>query len=332
MDKKRQIVFNLNNFLLAFSKAFNTKKATFIALNIAKELNFSNEKLADICSFNLAYPLGVKALENFDFLDKANLNDELFLEISNISQKLAYNFDFSIFKKDLEDKIKDFIEKESLKEEFKTILITLFSKKLFYLELLYDETITLFIYKNLDDFTKALEFEKILQMTNEFNLYIEKESKIVQRAEVLADFFEFEHKDKEIFKIACSLINIGKLFIKNTKQNEDERRDLGMFYSYHTKIILDDILGFSDISNLASKSQERLDGSGVFALSSKDLSFKDRLIICLNLYSYFKEPKPYKKEYTHEQTIEAIRKMVDSGKIDESLVEIFSKVFEEDIK
>lgn len=330
MDKKRQIVFNLNNFLLAFSKALNTKKATFIALNIAKELNFSNEKLADICSFNLAYPLGVKSLENFDFLDKTNLKDDLFLEISNISQKLASNFDFSIFRKDLEDKIKEFIGKESLKEEFKTILITLFSKKLFYLELLYDETITQFIYKNLDDFTKALEFEKILQMTNEFNLYIEKESKIVQRAEVLADFFEFEHKDKEIFKIACSLINIGKLFIKN--RNEDEKRELAMFYSYHTKIILDDILGFSDISNLASKSQERLDGSGVFALSSKELSFKDRLIICLNLYGYFKEPKPYKKEYTHEQTIEAIKKMVNSGKIDESLVEIFSKVFEEEIK
>ena len=70
-----------------------------------------------------------------------------FLEISNISQKLASSFDFSIFKKDLEEKVIEFLEKESLKEELKAILIALFSKKLLYLELLYDEAITLFIYK-----------------------------------------------------------------------------------------------------------------------------------------------------------------------------------------
>ena len=201
--------------------------------------------------------------------------------------------------------------------------------KIFFFDILYDEQIVLFIYSNLQDFTKVLDFEDILKMTNEFNLYIDKESKIIERAEIIAEFFEFEHKDKEIFKIASTLANIGKLYTKNLALN-DEAKELSMNYAYFTKMILNQIMGFNDISSLASKVQERLDGSGVFALSSKDLSFKDRLLNSINLYGYFKEVKPYKKAYSHKDTIEALTKMAKDGKIDESLVEILDKVFEEE--
>ena len=34
MDKKRQMVFNLNNFLLAFSEVLKSKKVAYIALNL----------------------------------------------------------------------------------------------------------------------------------------------------------------------------------------------------------------------------------------------------------------------------------------------------------
>ena len=329
MDKKKQMVFNLNNFLLAFSGALNTKKATFIALNIAKELNFDEKKLADICSYNLAFPLGIKSLEKFDFLDLNHLKDDTFLQISEISQKLSKNFDFKNYSKNDIEKFKEFIENENFNIDIKTALKRVLENKIFFFDILYDEQIVLFIYSNLQDFTKVLDFEDILKMTNEFNLYIDKESKIIERAEIIAEFFEFEHKDKEIFKIASTLANIGKLYTKNLALN-DEAKELSMNYAYFTKMILNQIMGFNDISSLASKVQERLDGSGVFALSSKDLSFKDRLLNSINLYGYFKEVKPYKKAYSHKDTIEALTKMAKDGKIDESLVEILDKVFEEE--
>ena len=329
MDKKKQMVFNLNNFLLAFSGALNTKKATFIALNIAKELNFDEKKLADICSYNLAFPLGIKSLEKFDFLDLNHLKDDTFLQISEISQKLSKNFDFKNYSKNDIEKFKEFIENENFNIDIKTALKRVLENKIFFFDILYDEQIVLFIYSNLQDFTKVLDFEDILKMTNEFNLYIDKESKIIERAEIIAEFFEFEHKDKEIFKIASTLANIGKLYTKNLALN-DEAKELSMNYAYFTKMILNQIMGFNDISSLASKVQERLDGSGVFALSSKDLSFKDRLLSSINLYGYFKEVKPYKKAYSHKDTIEALTKMAKDGKIDESLVEILDKVFEEE--
>jgi HD-GYP domain-containing protein (c-di-GMP phosphodiesterase class II) len=329
MDKKKQMVFNLNNFLLAFSGALNTKKATFIALNIAKELNFDEKKLADICSYNLAFPLGIKSLEKFDFLDLNHLKDDTFLQISEISQKLSKNFDFKNYSKNDIEKFKEFIENENFNIDIKTALKRVLENKIFFFDILYDEQIVLFIYSNLQDFTKVLDFEDILKMTNEFNLYIDKESKIIERAEIIAEFFEFEHKDKEIFKIASTLANIGKLYTKNLALN-DEAKELSMNYAYFTKMILNQIMGFNDISSLASKVQERLDGSGVFALSSKDLSFKDRLLSSINLYGYFKEAKPYKKAYSHKDTIEALTKMAKDGKIDESLVEILDKVFEEE--
>lgn len=329
MDKKKQMVFNLNNFLLAFSGALNTKKATFIALNIAKELNFDEKKLADICSYNLAFPLGIKSLEKFDFLDLNHLKDDTFLQISEISQKLSKNFDFKNYSKNDIEKFKEFIENENFNIDIKTALKRVLENKIFFFDILYDEQIVLFIYSNLQDFTKVLDFEDILKMTNEFNLYIDKESKIIERAEIIAEFFEFEHKDKEIFKIASTLANIGKLYTKNLALN-DEAKELSMNYAYFTKMILNQIMGFNDISSLASKVQERLDGSGVFALSSKDLSFKDRLLNSINLYGYFKEAKPYKKAYSHKDTIEALTKMAKDGKIDQSLVEILDKVFEEE--
>tara|TARA_B100001063_G_scaffold244014_1_gene275849 strand:- start:827 stop:1984 length:1158 start_codon:yes stop_codon:yes gene_type:complete len=72
MDKKTQIVFNLNNFLLSISNAidytskeyFNislghSKRVAYISLKIANELNFSNEQKFDLCAYCLSANLGL---------------------------------------------------------------------------------------------------------------------------------------------------------------------------------------------------------------------------------------------------------------------------------
>ena len=72
MDKKTQIVFNLNNFLLSISNAidytskeyFNislghSKRVAYVSLKIANELNFSNEQKFDLCAYCLSANLGL---------------------------------------------------------------------------------------------------------------------------------------------------------------------------------------------------------------------------------------------------------------------------------
>ena len=105
-----------------------------------------------------------------------------------------------------------------------------------------------------------------------------------------------------------------------------EEKEIIKSYPYYTKKVINSIMGFSDISSLSFKAQERLDGSGIFNLSSKDLSFKDRLIICLIIYSALREQKAYREAFSHQKAIEIMQDMANNKKIDESIVDIFDKI------
>lgn len=95
MDKKRQILFNLNNFLLATSSAldcvqkeyYNTslnhsKIVAYICINLAKKFSLSNEELNDLCSYCLCHNIGL-----FNNKEKCE-------NYCNLSQTLIKNFPF----------------------------------------------------------------------------------------------------------------------------------------------------------------------------------------------------------------------------------------------
>lgn len=333
MDKKRQMVFNLNNFLLAFSEVLNSKKVAYIALNLGIKFGFDNKKLADLCSCALIFCLEKNSLKEFDLLDSSHLEDKTFQEIIKFSTLICENFDFS--KNSINQRIDtlDFVKNNQ--ENFSKELIENFfeiSKNLtFWLDLENESEIVIFIYSNLEDFTKALDFEDIFKMTKVFHKLQNPKSNILDSALKVTDFFEFEHKDKQIFLIATSLQNIGKLYISKDILDKKEpltfeEKEIIKSYPYYTKKVINSIMGFSDISSLSFKAQERLDGSGIFNLSSKDLSFKDRLIICLNIYSALREEKAYREAFSHQKAIEIMQDMANNKKIDESIVDIFDKI------
>ncbi|WP_148625108.1 HD-GYP domain-containing protein [Aliarcobacter cryaerophilus] len=333
MDKKRQMVFNLNNFLLAFSEVFNSKKVAYISLNLGIKFGFDNKKLADLCSCALIFCLERNSLKEFDFLDSSHLEDKTFKEIINFSTLICENFDFS--KNSINQRIDtlDFVKNNQ--ENFSKELIENFfeiSKYLtFWLNLENESEIIIFIYSNLEDFTKALDFEDIFKMTKVFHKLQNPKSNILDSALKVTDFFEFEHKDKQIFLIATSLQNIGKLYISKDILDKKEplnleEKEIIKQYPYYTKKVINSIMGFSDISSLSFKAQERLDGSGIFNLFSKDLSFKDRLIICLIIYSALREQKAYREAFSHKKAIEIMKDMANNKKIDESIVDIFDKI------
>lgn len=333
MDKKRQMVFNLNNFLLAFSEVLNSKKVAYIALNLGIKFGFDNKKLADLCSCALIFCLEKNSLKEFDFLDSSHLEDKTFQEIINFSTLISENFNFS--KNSINQRV-DTLEfiKNNQKNFSKELIENFFeiSKNLtFWLDLENESEIVIFIYSNLEDFTKALDFEDILKMTKVFHKLQNPKSNILDSALKVTDFFEFEHKDKQIFLIATSLQNIGKLYIsKDILEKKEplnlEEKEIIKSYPYYTKKVINSIMGFSDISSLSFKAQERLDGSEIFNLSSKDLSFKDRLIICLIIYNALREKKAYREAFSHQKAIEIMQDMANNKKIDESIVDIFDKI------
>jgi len=349
MDKKKQMVFNLNNFLLAMSnildfKEFDLKKAqlnhfkrvSYIALNLGIKFNFEPKMMADLCSLALIYNLEKNELEKIPFLNtKEFLENSLIKEIIDFSSKLDKMFNLG--DNQIENRVKTIEFVKENKENFSNELINNFlevsSQISFWLDLQYENEILMYIYSSLHDFTTILDFEEILNLTTIFHKLENKNSQLLQRANIITDEFNFEHKDKQIFLIATSLQNIGKMMIPNSILNKKEKLSSSEFeiiksYPYHTKRVLSSIMGFADILSLATKVQERLDGSGyIYGFEAKSLSLKDRLLSSLVIYNALREDRSYRSAFSHEEAIKIMENEAKIGKIDESLIGIFDEVF-----
>lgn len=341
MDKKKQMPFNLNNFLLATSSAFDFRKkdlenitlghykrVAFISLHLGIKHNFEPKQLADLCSYSLCYDFKKEDLEKLPFLEKSEtLNNPLFLEIVSFASFLDKEFSLGI--DNIENRIK---AKEYIKEN-KSELLDISSQVGFFLDLLNENDILMFIYASLHDFTTILDFEEILKITTVFHKIVNPNSNLLLLCEIITKEYDFEHKDKQTFLIANSLQNIGKLTIPSNILNKKEpltsnEYEIIKAYPYYSKKILNNIMGFNDIAVWASKVQERVDGNGYpLGLSAKDLSLKDRLMNTLNIYNALKEPRVYRSAFSHEKAIEIMKKEAKEGKLDMSLVEDFDRFF-----
>lgn len=343
MDKKKQLPFNLNNFLLALSFAFdfrkkdleNTtlghyKRVAFIALHLGIKHNLEPKQLADLCSFSLCYDLGKNNLEKLPFLNtNETLNNSLFLEIISFASDLDKRFSLGI--DDIENRIKakEFIEENNPK------LKEISSQVGFFLDLLSENEILMFIYASLHDFTTVLDFEEVLKITTVFHKIVNPNSNFLTFCEKITNEYDFEHKDKQTFLIAASMQNIGKLTIPLKILDKKEpltsnEYEIIKAYPHYTKRVLSNIMGFNDIAVWASKVQEKIDGSGYpMGLKAKDLSLKDRLMNTLNIYHALREEKSYRKVFTHNEAIKIMKKEAKEGTIDISLVEDFDRIFKD---
>ena len=385
MDKKKQMQFNLNNFLLSTSIALDfvskyrykislghSKRVAFIALNIGIKMDLSPEELSDLCAYSLLSSIGLNQSSNdkefceisnecakeFPFLNEnENIllyqrekidgsgifglkNEEipLFSQIIFLAKTLDVMYDFG--KENIKNRF-DAIEfvKDKLDIYFSRQIIENFFECVrdvsFWQDMLNEQDTMMFIYASLHDFTKPLDFEDILKMTTIFHKIENPQSKLVELAEIMSDFYEFEHKDKLTFLIASSLCNIGKLTL--SKDLLEKVDDLDIYeiekiktYPYYTKKILQNIIGFADIASWAIKVQERLDGSGyISALSAKDLNFKDRLLQTLNAYNALRENRVYREFFSHDEAIEILKFEASENRFDITIIEDLDKILKE---
>lgn len=385
MDKKKQMQFNLNNFLLSTSIALDfvskyrykislghSKRVAFIALNIGIKMDLSPEELSDLCAYSLLSSIGLNQSSNdkefceisnecakeFPFLNEnENIllyqrekidgsgifglkNEEipLFSQIIFLAKTLDVMYDFG--KENIKNRF-DAIEfvKDKLDIYFSRQIIENFFECVrdvsFWQDMLNEQDTMMFIYASLHDFTKPLDFEDILKMTTIFHKIENPQSKLIELAEIMSDFYEFEHKDKLTFLIASSLCNIGKLAL--SKDLLEKVDDLDIYeiekirtYPYYTKKILQNIIGFSDITSWAVKVQERLDGTGYLSgLYAKDLNFKDRLLQTLNAYNALRENRVYREFFSHDEAIEILKFEVSENRFDMAIVEDLDRVLKE---
>ena len=384
MDKKRQINFNLNNFLLAISIPFDyvekdicktslhhSKRVAYIALKFAQKLNLSPEEVSDLCAYCLIHNSGLynEASKNKNSFERSEENIKIFPFLSEKNNVLKYqneHFDGSgvfslkgdeipllsqlIAFADIVDTKFD-LSKSDISNRVKTINFIkeneniLFSKKLvdyfldfssstnFWIDLQNENDTLQFVYSNLYDFTVALDFEEILEISSVFTSILDKNSTLIGKCFKVLDYYQFEHKDKLTFLIAASLHNIGKLTIPKDIINkpsflEDIEYEIVKAYPYYTKKVLSSIMGFNDISVWASNIQETIDAKGYpFGLSGKDLSLKDRLMATLNIYESLMSDKNYRKAFSHKEAITLMEEMASLGKLDRAIIYDIDEVF-----
>lgn len=385
MDKKKQIKFNMNNFLLSSSMALDfmqhhrigttlghAKRVAYIALNIGIKYDLKPSDLSDLCTYALSSNLGLNGCfdeksfceianesvkkfifqnekkdillyqkESFDgrgVFGKKGEEIPLFSQIIYLAKILDDRFDFGI-----DDIQKRFLAIEFVKENinirFSSNLVEKFfecaNDITFWQDMLNENDTLLFVYNKLEDFTIAVDFEDVLNITMVFHYLDNFSSKFVDVCAVMTDFYEFEHKDKFTFLIAASMCNIGKLSID--RKILDKKESLSIYeiekikaYPYYTRKILNAIMGFNDITSWAIKIQERLDGSGyILGLEGKDLTFKDRLLACMHAYNAIRGRKEYREPFTHKDAIEILKFEASENKFDEAIIKDIEEVFKE---
>lgn len=381
MNKKRELVFNLNNFLISTSTVLDyvqkqkkatslghLKRATYVALSLGIVLKLTNRQLSDLCSYTLCSNLALnqstdnkslcelsnELVKQFPFLDKyedillyekehydgtgifglKNEQIPLFSQIIFFATTLDEEFDLLNFSSLKKEQILNYI-KQNEEVLFSKQLVEAFfevSKSLnFWLDLQSNEDILLFIYTLLEDFSAPLEFEKILEISRVFAYIQNPKSNLITHVASLCKYYSFEHKDNITLQIAAGFCNLGKLTV--SRELLDKVEPLNTYemeqihtYPYYTKKVLSNIMGFNDISSWAIKVQERLDASGyIFGFDGTNLSFKDRILINLNVFDALLQEKPYRKAYSKDDAIKIMK--AEDKKLDLSITNDISLVF-----
>ena len=105
MNKKEEMNFNLNNFLLAMSTPLDfveknvcntsnnhSKRVAYIALKFAQKLNFDQKEISDLCSYSLIHNNGLynAQAKNKNYFNESEENIKFFPFLSNKTNILKY--------------------------------------------------------------------------------------------------------------------------------------------------------------------------------------------------------------------------------------------------
>lgn len=184
--------------------------------------------------------------------------------------------------------------------------------------------------REIPEHSLELSFEEIHNITNVLSKIIDSKSSYTQRhsqglsekAAIMSDFYGLEQEEKMKLIIAADLHDIGKLTVPNDILDKPDKLSDEEFciikkHTYYTRLALQEIKGFEEITEWASNHHEKLNGKGYpFSKMAEDIDFNSRLMACLDIYQALTEERPYRKELSHEKAMEILSDMMRAGFID----------------
>ncbi|GAB4441808.1 MAG: HD domain-containing protein [bacterium] len=135
----------------------------------------------------------------------------------------------------------------------------------------------------------------------------------------------------EIVKLSGYFHDIGKLAIPNELIEKKgallpEEFFIVKSHIYHTYNLLKDIKGLEEVTDIASRHHERLDGSGYpFRLSEKELTVNERIMAVCDVFVALKENRPYRKGMCNEEIKKIMNNLVKFNKLDGDIVGFLNK-------
>lgn len=284
--------------------------------------------------------------ENYDGTGFFNLKGNeipLLAQIIHISDGIERNFDLKNNNYHMQSKILNFVNTQKDKM-FSPQIVNTFLKiakdNIFWLDLK-NNNISDALKSNTPQYSMELSIEEVRKITGVFSKIIDSKSKYTQRhssdlshkTSLMVDYYNMDHEEKVKLMIAADLHDIGKLAIPNSILDSPQKLTNEEFetvkkHPYLTRVALQEIRGFEDITEWASNHHEKLNGQGYpFGKTAKDLDFNSRLMSCLDIYEALTEERPYRRTLSHLEAMAILNSMKNEGFIDVGITNDIDNVF-----
>jgi len=260
----------------------------------------------------------------------------LFSQILRLADFLDMNFNLSKMEPQKREEVKTRVEKNRkilFSPEVSDAFLSFIHKERFWADLSF-YNISEVLNRIAPQIIHEFKWEDILPISETFMKIIDCKSSftynhskgITEKIKIMSDFYAFDKVKKLKLHIAANLHDLGKLYIPNTilekpdKLNQFEFSEIKK-HTYFTKLALDKIPFFEDISSWAANHHEKLNGKGYpESLQAEDLDFESRLMGVIDIYQALIEDRPYRKGLPHEKAIHKMLHMAQTGFIDEQIV------------
>lgn len=273
---------------------------------------------------------------------KNALETPLYAQLIHFGDILDVNLNFGAKEIDKFEKVCKFIDKNTgtiFDEKLCNLFKSLFSERMIE-DLQYEDSIVILekvVPRKYEEYGR----DKIIEIMNVFARIIDYKSKftknhsigVAQKALQMGEFYGYDDDKCSRLYIAGILHDVGKMAINNEILEKpdrltDEEFAIMKSHALYTYNILSEINGSKDIASWASSHHEKLDGTGYpFGKKAGELDHEDRLLACIDIYQALSEKRPYKKGFSHKESIEIMKNMVENGYIDGQIVEDIEKVF-----
>lgn len=202
-----------------------------------------------------------------------------------------------------------------------------------------NEFVTQALVQRMPRFSREMGLEEIRRVSQIFSRIIDSKSRFTrmhsqelsEKAGLMSRFYGFDEAKTSAFRIAADLHDVGKLAVRNAILDKPGKLDppeidVIQRHTYYTRVSLQSIGGFEQITEWASNHHEKLDGQGYpYRMGPDQLDFPSRLLGCLDIYQALTEVRPYRRALDHQTAMDIIRGL--GSRLDLGIVADLDQVF-----